>query len=85
MNEILYSRQYRDILNNTILESLYLDVTMNMHASEVYIGGSLLSSHVFLKKKQGDIAIASVRPSVKLSPQKPLDEIQQNLVCKLLT
>ena len=27
----------------------------------------------------------SVRPSVTLSPPKPLDEIQPNLVCVLLT
>ena len=31
------------------------------------------------------IAIASVRLSVTLSPPKPLDEIQPNLVCELLT
>ena len=44
--------------------------------------------HAFLKS-DGDIAIASVRPSVcpsvTLSPPKPLDEIQPNLVCELLT
>ena len=38
-----------------------------------------------LFKSDGDIAIASVplyvRPSVTLSPPKPLDEIQPNLVC----
>ena len=39
--------------------------------------------HAFLKSV-GDIAIASVRPSVTLSPPKPLDEIQPNLVCELL-
>ena len=50
-----------------------------------------------LKKSVGDIAIASirlsvrpsvclsVRPSVMLSPPKPLNEIQPNLVCELLT
>ena len=44
-------------------------------------------------KSEGDIVIASVRPSiclsvppsVMLSPPKPLDEIQPNLVCELLT
>ena len=44
--------------------------------------------HAFLKKCRG-IAIASVhlsvRLSVTLSPPKPLDEIQPNLVCELLT
>ena len=42
-----------------------------------------------VKKSVGDIAIAPVRPSVcpsvTLSPPKPLDEIQPNLVCELLT
>ena len=42
-----------------------------------------------LKKSEGDIVITflrlSVCPSVMLSPPKPLDEIQPNLVCKLLT
>ena len=39
------------------------------------------------KKAMGDIAIASVHPSVTLSPPKPLDQIQPNLlcVCVLLT
>ena len=53
---------------------------------------NLLFPHAFLKS-EGDIAIASVRPSVRpsvrvsvmLSPPKPLDEIQPNLVCELLT
>ena len=44
--------------------------------------------HAFLKR-EGDIVIASVRlsvrPSVMLSPPKPLDEIQPNLVSELLT
>ena len=44
--------------------------------------------HAFLKN-EGDIVIAPVRPSVclsvMLSPPKPLDEIQPNLVCELLT
>ena len=44
---------------------------------------------LFFKKSEGDIVIASVRPSVcpfvMLSPPKPLDEIQPNLVCELLT
>ena len=43
--------------------------------------------HVFLS--EGEIVIPSVRPSVRpsvmLSPPKPLDEIQPNLVCELLT
>ena len=35
--------------------------------------------HAFLKKSEGDIVIASTfRPSVMLSPPKPLDEIQPN-------
>ena len=42
----------------------------------------------FFKKSEGDIVIVSVRPffslSIMLSP-KPLDEIQPNLVCELLT
>ena len=36
--------------------------------------------HAFLKSVR-DLAIASVCPSVKLSPPKPLEEIQPNLVC----
>ena len=44
--------------------------------------------HAFLKKSEGDIVIASVRSSVRLSvmlsPPKPLDDIQLNLVCELL-
>ena len=48
--------------------------------------------HAFLKKRR-DIVIASVRlcvryavcASVMLSPPKPLDEIQPDLVCELLT
>ena len=47
----------------------------------------------FFLKSEGDIAIASVRPSVRpsvrlsvmLSPLKPLDEIQPDLLCELLT
>ena len=38
-----------------------------------------------LKKSDGDIAITSIRPSITLSPPKPLDEIQLNLVFKMLT
>ena len=49
--------------------------------------------HAFFKKRKGDIVIASVvlsvcqfvRLSIMLSPPKPLDEIQPNLVCELLT
>ena len=46
-----------------------------------------LSPRFFLKKSEGDIVFASVRPSVRLSimqsPPKPLDEIQPNLVREL--
>ena len=47
--------------------------------------------HAFLKKRRGycNRLRPSVRPSVRLSvmlsPPKPLDEIQPNLVCELLT
>ena len=51
--------------------------------------------HAFLKKRRGycnrlrpSVRLSvcpSVRPSVTLSPPKPLDEIQPNLVCVLLT
>ena len=47
---------------------------------------------LFLKKRRGycnrlrrPSVRLSVRPSVTLSPPKPLDEIQPNLVCELLT
>ena len=43
----------------------------------------LLSPRFFTKAKA--IVIASVRLSVMLSPPKPLDKIQPNLVCELLT
>ena len=40
-------------------------------------------------KSEGDIVIASVHPSVPpsvmLSPPKPMDKIQPNLVCELHT
>ena len=39
--------------------------------------------HAFLKKRRG--YCNHLRPSVTLSPPKPLDEIQPNLVCELLT
>ena len=44
----------------------------------------------FLKKAKGILlsppsVCPSARPSVMLSPPKPLDEIQPNLVCELLT
>ena len=39
----------------------------------------------YLSPSEGDIVIASVRPSIMLSPPKPLDEIKPNLVCELLT
>ena len=38
--------------------------------------------HAFLKKRWG--YCNRLRPSVTLSPPKPLDEIQPNLVCELL-
>ena len=43
--------------------------------------------HAFLKKRRGycNRLRPSVRLSVTLSPPKPLDEIQTNLVCELLT
>ena len=42
--------------------------------------------HAFFKKASGILqSPPSVRPSVTLSPPKPLDEIQPNLVCELLT
>ena len=55
--------------------------------------------HAFLKKRRGSCNLlrpsvrpsvclsvrSSVRLSVMLSPPKPLDEIQPNLVCELLT
>ena len=45
--------------------------------------------HAFFKKSKGDIVFSSVclsvRPPVITSPHKPLDEIQPNLVCELLT
>ena len=46
--------------------------------------------HAFFKKAKGILLSPpsvrlSVRPSVMLSPPKPLDEIQPNLVCELLT
>ena len=42
--------------------------------------------HAFLKKRQGycNRLRPSVCPSVTLSPPKPLDEIQPNLVCELV-
>ena len=39
--------------------------------------------HAFLKKRRG--YCNRLRLSVMLSPPKPLDEIQPNLVCELLT
>ena len=45
-----------------------------------------LSPRFFLKKaKEILLSTPSVRLSVMLSPPKPLDEIQPNLVCELLT
>ena len=56
-------------------------------------GGVLRSAcgAFILKKRRGycyhlrPSVCPSVRPSVMLSPPKPLDEIQPNLVCELLT
>ena len=48
------------------------------------VQANLLSPR-FFKKSKGDIVIASVCPSVMLSPPKPLGEIQPNLVRELLT
>ena len=50
-------------------------------------GWCYLLSPRFLKKRRGYCyrLSPSVRPSVMLSPPKPLDEIQPNLVCELLT
>ena len=55
--------------------------------------GAPLTAHssypMLFLKSEGDIVIASVRlsvrPSVMLSPPKPLDKIKPNLVCELLT
>ena len=44
-----------------------------------------LSPRFFKKAKGILLSPLSVRPSVMLSPPKPLDEIQPNLVCELLT
>ena len=47
---------------------------------------SYLLSPSFFKKAKGILqSPLSVRLSVMLSPPKPLDEIQTNLVCELLT
>ena len=62
-------------------------------------GPMICYPHAFLKKRRGycnrlrpsvrpsvcPSVCPSVRPSVTLSPPKPLDEIQPNLVCGLLT
>ena len=58
---------------------------------KMYLGksGFIFSDypHDFLKKRRGycNRLRQSVRLSVTLSPPKPLDEIQPNLVCELLT
>ena len=49
-----------------------------------------LLSPRFFKKAKGILLLPSsanlsVRPSVMSSPPKPLDEIQPNLVCEILT
>ena len=50
------------------------------------IVSTYLLSPRFFKKASGILqSPPSVRPSVTLSPPKPLDEIQPNLVCELLT
>ena len=43
----------------------------------------LLSPHFFFKKQWG--YCNPLHPSITLSPPKPLDQIQPNLVCELLT
>ena len=48
----------------------------------VSLAGTWFTLEIFIPT---DIAMASVRLSVMLSPPRPLDEIQQNLVCELLT
>ena len=58
---------------------------INVVNVNVYINIWCYNPHAFFKKCEGDIVIASVRLSVMLSPPKPLDEIQPNLVCELLT
>ena len=42
------------------------------------------AAHIFISTLFGGIEIASIRLTVTLSP-KPLDKIQPNLVCELLT
>ena len=66
---------------NLIYEFVYLKI-VNMFSS--------LLSPRFFKKASGILqsppsVCPSVHPSVTLSPPKPLDEIQPNLVCELLT
>ena len=66
--------------------------TLNRPFSCVVTAGQLTGyPHAFLKKRRGycNRLRPSVRPSVRLSfmlsPPKPLDEIQPNLLCELLT
>ena len=55
------------------------------------VGPHIFYPHAFFKKRRGycnrlrPSLHPSVRLSVTLSPPKPLDEIQPNLVCELLT
>ena len=72
---------------STIIRLQYLEV----FSPKMY--KFLVVKYIFIstlfKKSEGDIVIASVRlsvrPSAMLSPPKPLDEIQPNLMCELLT
>ena len=52
------------------------------HMIESTIQAHVLLSHRFFKRASG---ILQSPPSIRLSPPKPLDEIQPNLVCELLT
>ena len=69
------TRGHNDINNG-------LPMTLKWHLLSSYF-----YPHAFLKKRRGycNRLRPSVRPSVTLSPPKPLDEIQPNLVCELLT
>ena len=69
-------------MNNTLVrDNLYL-------RDNLYQDTTNMNPTVFFKN-EGDIVIASVcpsvRPSVMLSPPKPLGKIQPNLVYELLT
>ena len=86
------SRYLDDILN---INNVYFDnMVSQIYPSELKLNKANASdteagflSPGFLKKRRGycNRLRPSVRPSVMLSPPKPLDEIQPNLVCELLT